>query len=119
MNIVLIWASNNPEKFWNKILKNIILKWHKIIPINPKETEIEWIKAYKNIWEIKENYDIVNFVVKPEITNLILERNLKILQNKKIWIQSWASNEKTKNFLKNNWFKDYIVDNCIMVENIN
>ncbi len=119
MKIVLIWASNNPEKFWNKILKDIVSKWHNVIPINPKETEIEWIKTYKNIGEIHSDFDIVNFVVKPEITNLILEKNLKILQNKKIWIQPWASNEETKDFLKNNWFKNYIIDSCIIVEKIN
>lgn len=118
MNIVLIWASNNSEKFWNKILIDLISKWHTVFPINPKESEIEGIKIYKNIWEINKKYEIVNFVVKPKITNLILEKNLEILQNKKIWIQPWASNEKTKEILKNNWFKDYIVDSCIMIKDI-
>jgi len=42
LKIVIIWASNNTEKYWNKILKDLIGKWYIVIPINPKEKEIEW-----------------------------------------------------------------------------
>ena len=118
MKIVIIWASTNPEKFWNKILKDLIKKWHIVIPVNPKEKEIEWIKTHKNLWFIKE-FDVVNFVVKPEITLQILEKYRKKIKNKKIWIQPWASDEEVEYFLKENNFSDYITESCIMVENIN
>lgn len=118
MKIVLVWASANPEKYWNKILKNLINKWHEVCPVNPKDTQIEGIKTYKSIWEIKENYEIINFVVKPEIVLNILETNLELIKNKTIWCQPGASDEKVKDFLKNKWFKNYITDSCIMIEDI-
>ena len=119
MKIVLIWASNDLEKYWNKILKDLISKWHTVIPVNPKEKEIEWIRTHINLWVIKESYDIIDFVVKPEITLQILEKYRKNILKKKIWCQPWSSDDKVKLFLENRWFKDYITDSCIMIEKIN
>lgn len=118
MNIVLIWASANPDKFWNKILKDLINKWNTVFPINPKENSINWIKTYKKISDINNNYEIINFVTKPEITLNILNENKKLIKNKKIWCQPWACNNKVKEYLEQNSFKSYILDSCIMIENI-
>lgn len=119
MKIIIIWASANPDKFWNKILKNLILKWHTVLPVNPKEKTIEWIKVYKSLKDISEDFEIVNFVVRPEIVLSVLENNLELLRNKTVWCQPGASDEKVKTFLSQNWFKDYITDSCIMIEKIN
>jgi predicted CoA-binding protein len=118
MNIVLIWASNNPDKYWNKIILDLISKWYNIFPVNPKDDFIEWIKTYKDISEINKDFEIIIFVVKPEITLNILQKNLIILQNKKIWCQPWTSNNQVKDFLEKNNFQDYILDWCIMIDNI-
>lgn len=83
MEIVLIWASNNKEKYWNKILLDLVSKWYNVIPINQKEKEIEWIRTYNNIKEFNWSFDIVNFVVKPEITNQILKNNIELLKKRK------------------------------------
>lgn len=117
MKIVLIWASNDKEKYWNKILRDLIKKWHTVIPVNPKEKEIEGIRAHNSLSNIKFGFDIVNFVVKPEITLQILEKNKINLQNKTIWCQPGASDSNVEEFLKNN-FTNYITDSCIMIEDI-
>ena len=118
-NIVLIWASNDTEKYGNKILKDLIGKWFNVIPVNPKEKEIEWIKCHANLWVIaNRDYEIVNFVVPANITLQILQKYEDLLKNKKIWIQPWAENEEVKDFLKQKWFTDYITDSCIMLEKI-
>jgi predicted CoA-binding protein len=119
MKIALIWASNNPEKYWNKILKDLIGKWHTVYPVNPKETEIEWLKTHKIISTIPKDFDIIDFVVPAKITLQILQKYKELLKNKKVWIQPGAENEEVKSFLKDNWFTDYITDSCIMVEKIN
>jgi len=118
MKIALIWASNNPEKYWNKILKDLIFKWYTVYPVNPKESEVEGIKSYKTISDIKENFDAINFVVPPKITLTTLEKDLNLIKSKKIWCQPWASDQKVKVFLENNWFTDYVIDSCIMLETI-
>ncbi|NCO31614.1 hypothetical protein GW891_02100, partial [bacterium] len=42
---------------------------------------MEGIRAHNSISNIKFNYDIVNFVVQPEITLQILEKNIDILKS--------------------------------------
>jgi len=119
MKIVVIWASNNPEKYGNKIVKDLVKKWYKVHPVNPKETEIEWIHSHKILKTVPKDFDIINFVVPANVTLQILQKYTKLLQNKKVWIQPWAENDEVKEFLKENNFKDYITDSCIMVEDLN
>jgi len=119
MKIALIGASNNPEKYGNKILKNLIEKWHTVYPINPKETEIEWLQTHKILKTVPKDFDIIDFVVPANVTLQILEKYTDLLKNKKVWIQPWAESNKVKDFLKDNWFTDYITEACIMIEKIN
>lgn len=116
MNIAIVWASCNREKYGNKILHNLLAKWHLVFPVNPKEEFIETLKSYKNLSEIKNKIDIVNFVTPPNITLEILKEAL-ILNLKKVWIQPWASDENVISFLKENNF-DYMRDSCIMIRNL-
>lgn len=118
MKIVLIWASANSEKYGNKILKDLVNKWHTVFPVNPKEETIEEIQTYKTIKDISKDFDIVNFVVPPKIVLTILENNLELLKSKTIWCQPGASDEKVEIFLKEKWFKNYITWSCIMVQPI-
>lgn len=119
MKIVLIWASNDSEKYGNKIMKNLISKWHTVIPVNPKEKQIEGIRCHTNLWVISWDYDIINFVVPPNVTLQILKKYETLLKNKKIWIQPWAESIDVIDFLEKNWFNNYITGSCIMVEKIN
>jgi predicted CoA-binding protein len=119
MKIVLIWASNDPEKYGNKILKDLVSKWHTVHPVNPKEAEIEWLHTHKILKTVPKDFDIVDFVVPPNVTLQILIKYEKLLKNKKIWIQPWAEDQEVIDFLKNNWFTDYITGSCIMIEKIN
>ncbi len=117
MKIALVWASNDKEKYGNKILKDLIKKGHTVYPINTKEDYVENIKAYKSLSEVNDDFEIVNFVVKPEITLQILQSNLQLIKQKTIWCQPGASDYLVINFLKNN-FKNYITDSCIMIQDI-
>lgn len=118
MKIALIGASNNPEKYGNKILKNLIGKWYTVYPINPNETDIEWFKTHKILSTVPKDFDIINFVVPANITLQILKKYKDLLKNKKIWIQPWAESDEIKEYLKENNFSDYITDKCIMIEKI-
>ena len=117
--IIVVGASNNPEKYGNKIVKDLVKKWYDVIPINPNEKEIEWIKTHKILKTVPKNFDIINFVVPPKVTLQILEKYTTLLKNKKVWIQPGAENEEVKDFLKENDFSDYITNSCIMIENLN
>ncbi|MDD2487538.1 MAG: CoA-binding protein [Candidatus Gracilibacteria bacterium] len=113
MKIVLVGASKNEDKFGNIIMKDLLYRGHTVIPVNPKENEIEGIKAYKDLGEIKEDFDIINIVTPPKVTlNILKQANM--LGYKKVWCQPGSSNREVKDYLVKNGF-DYIADACIMM----
>ena len=118
INIALIWASSNPEKYGNKILLDLVSKGYILYPINPKSKFINDIKVFKNIKELEDSIDIFNFVVPPNITLNILEDNIDFLRNKRIWCQPWSSDVHVENFLKKNKFTNYVTESCIMINKI-
>jgi len=119
--IVLVWASNNTEKYWNKILKDLVEKWYTVFPINPNEDTIEWIKSYKSLSDFlayANDFDVINFVVPPKVTLELLIQNLYKIKDKTIWCQPGASDDEVVSFLEEFEFKNYIVDSCIMIQDL-
>jgi len=119
MKIVIIWASNDIDKYWNKIVKDLVAKWHNVIPVNPNEKQIEWIKSHKALSTVPKSFEVYNFVVPAKVTLQVLKKYKDLLKTKKVWIQPWAEDDEVKNFLKENQFEDYVTDSCIMIEKIN
>ena len=111
--IALVGASNDPTKYGNKILLNLVSKGYNVAPINSKEDTIAGIKSYKNILDLIESPSIINFVVPPkigfEITKELVENNYD-----NFWYQPGAESQKISTYLNEN-NKNFIDDKCIMV----
>ena len=99
-------------------MKDLIGKWHNVIPVNPKEKQIEGIKSHKMLSTVPKSFEIYNFVVPPKVTFQILNKYKDVLKTKKVWIQPWAEDEEVEKFLTENQFEDYVVKKCIMMEEI-
>ena len=111
--IALVGASNNPTKYGNKILLDLVKKGYNVAPVNTKEDTIAGIKSYKNILDLKESPSIINFVVPPsigfQVTKELVEKKFD-----NFWYQPGAESEKISYFLNEN-NKNFIDDKCIMV----
>ena len=112
--IALVGASNNPKKYGNKILLDLVSKGYNVVPINSKEDTVAGIKSYKNVLDLKESISIINFVVPPEIgfeiTKELVENNYD-----NFWYQPGAESKEISSYLIEN-SKNFIDDKCIMVE---
>ena len=112
--IALVGASNDPKKYGNKILLDLVSKGYNVVPINSKEDTIAGIKSYKNVLDLKESISIINFVVPPEIgfeiTKELVENNYD-----NFWYQPGAESKEISSYLIEN-SKNFIDDKCIMVE---
>lgn len=116
--IVIIWASSKKESFWNKVLLNLIDRWYKVIPINPKYPIIEWLKTYKDLKSIKNDYQIICFIVNDKISIKILENNLDLIKDKFLWFQPWSYCDEIWDLLKRANHKDFENKSCIMYKKI-
>ena len=112
--IALVGASNDPKKYGNKILLDLVSKGYNVAPVNSKEKTIAGIKSYKNVLDLKESLSIINFVVPPEIgfeiTKELVENNYD-----NFWYQPGAESKDISSYLIDN-SKNFIDDKCIMVE---
>ncbi len=111
--IALVGASNDPTKYGNKILLDLVKKGYNVAPVNTKEDTIAGIKSYKNVLDLKESPSIINFVVPPSIGFQVTK---ELVENKfdNFWYQPGAESEKISYFLNEN-NKNFIDDKCIMV----
>ena len=112
--IALVGASNDPKKYGNKILLDLVSKGFNVAPVNSKEDTIAGIKSYKNVLDLKDSPSIINFVVPPEIgfeiTKELVENNYD-----NFWYQPGAESKEISSYLIEN-SKNFIDDKCIMVE---
>ena len=112
-SIALVGASNDPRKYGNKILLDLISKGHNVYPVNNKEKNIEGIKSYKSVDAIPEIPSIINFVIPPN-EGMAVTRDLVEKGYDNFWYQPGAESNKISKFLEVEK-KNFIDDMCIMV----
>jgi len=111
--IALVGASNNKNKYGNKILLDLLSKNYNVVPINQKEDSIAGLKVYTKVQDLPSSPSIINFVVPPEI-GLNVTKELVEEGYDHFWYQPGAESENIANFLTQE-NKDFIDDKCIMV----
>jgi len=111
--IALVGASNNKNKYGNKILLDLLEKNYNVVPINDKEDYIAGLKTYSRVQDLTYHPSIINFVVPPEI-GLSITKELVEEGYDHFWYQPGAESEDVSNMLTQE-NKDFIDDKCIMV----
>ncbi|MCL4372604.1 acetate--CoA ligase family protein [Candidatus Parvarchaeota archaeon] len=73
-SIAVIGASRDPNKVGSAVLKNLIITFRgKIFPINPFVDELQGLKAYKSVVNVKEKIDIAVIAIPAEMVLGILK----------------------------------------------
>ena len=111
--IALIGASNDKNKYGNKILLDLLSKNYNVVPINHKEDSIAGLKAYSKVQDLPSRPSIINFVVPPEV-GLNITKELVEEGYNHFCYQPGAESENIADFLAQE-NKDFIDDKCIMV----
>ena len=111
--IALIGASNDKNKYGNKILLDLLAKNYNVVPINHKEDSIAGLKAYSKVQDLPSRPSIINFVVPPKV-GLNITKELVEEGYNHFWYQPGAESENLSNLLTQE-DKDFIDDKCIMV----
>ncbi len=87
--VAVIGASSDRRKFGNKALRAFQAEGHRVIPINPHETDVEGVRAYASVLDVPETIDMATVYVQPEIaTRLLAEFERKRIPE--IWINPGA-----------------------------
>ena len=71
--VAVIGASNNRNKFGNKAVRAFLLEGYVVVPIHPREAEIEGLTAYRSVLDVPGPVDMATFYVPPEIGEMVIE----------------------------------------------
>jgi len=84
-------SSDEKESYW--IVAYLQEKGYKIIPVNPKATEILGEKVYASLSDIPDKVDVVQVFRKPEDVPPVVDEAIKI-GAKVVWMQAGIVNEE-------------------------
>ncbi|MFQ6032563.1 MAG: CoA-binding protein, partial [Candidatus Zixiibacteriota bacterium] len=84
--VVVVGLSSDQTRPSNAVARYLKEKGFKIIPVNPKETEILGEKAYPDLTAIPEKVEIVDIFRRPEHVPAIVDQAIKI-KAKVVWMQ--------------------------------
>jgi len=71
-SVAIIGASNDRSKYGNKAVRAHIQQGYTVFPVNPKETRIEGLPAFKTIAEIPVRPQRVSVYLPPAVVRKIL-----------------------------------------------
>lgn len=90
--IAIVGASGNPDKASYGIMQQLQRVGYRVIPVNPKESEILGEKAYPSLAAIPQKVDIVDVFRRADDTPPIADEAVAI-GAKAFWLQSGISSE--------------------------
>jgi predicted CoA-binding protein len=109
----VVGATDNPEKYGNRIVKNLKSRGYEVFPVNPKLKTLEGLACYSALAAIPEKVDVVDFVVPPSATEAILKQ-CKELGLKNIWLQPGSESEQAIDYCRENDL-NVVHDVCVMM----
>jgi predicted CoA-binding protein len=72
VNVAVIGASNNHEKFGNKAVRAYVARGHSVFPVSLKQATVEGLRAFRSILDVPANLDATLVYVPPEVTLRLL-----------------------------------------------
>ena len=91
--IAMVGASSNPEKASFGIMQKLQKAGYRVIPVNPRETEILDERSYPSLVDVPERIDIVDVFRRAEDAPGIADEAATI-GAKVLWLQSGISSEE-------------------------
>jgi predicted CoA-binding protein len=112
--IAMVGASSSPDRPSHGIMKKMLAAGYRVIPVNPRESEVLGQKAYPSLRDVPEKVDIVDVFRRAEDTPPIADEAVAI-GAKALWLQSGIVNDETARRAQAGGLLA-IMDMCIGVE---
>lgn len=90
--IAMVGASSNPDKASYGIMQKLQSVGYRVIPVNPRETEILGERSYPSLADVPGHIDIVDVFRRAEDTPGIADEAVKV-GAKALWLQTGIVSE--------------------------
>ncbi len=78
MNVAIIGASDKPHRYSYMALQRLRAAGHNVYPVHKVHKEIEGVKVYNSISDIKEQIDTVTLYVNSEVSDSLANEILAL-----------------------------------------
>jgi predicted CoA-binding protein len=90
--IAMVGASSNPERESHGIMQKLQSVGYKVVPVNPRETEILGERSYPSLQDVPVPIDIVDVFRRSEDSPAIADEAVAV-GAKALWLQSGIAND--------------------------
>jgi predicted CoA-binding protein len=91
--IAVVGASGNPERPSYGIMRRLQQVGYRVVPVNPRESEILGERSYASLADVPHPIDIVNVFRRAEDTPAIADEAVAV-GAKALWLQVGIANEE-------------------------
>jgi uncharacterized protein len=91
--VAVIGASSDPRKFGNRAVRTFVRRGYEVLPVNPNETTIEGLRAWRSVADIPGPIDMVTFYVPPEIGVSLLDE-VAAVHPGEVWFNPGSEDER-------------------------
>jgi len=111
-NVVILGASNNPDRYSHMALVQLLENGHKPILINPRLDSIDGVKCFPFLKNIEEKIDTLTVYVNPHISNS-LSKEMLSLKVKRVIFNPGSENEALYGPLRKSGIE--VIEACTLV----
>ncbi len=88
----MIGASRNRQKFGNRAVRAFLSQGYTVVPINPRESEIEGLTVYRSVLDVPGSIDMASFYVPPDIGERVIDEVAR-KQIPEVWLNPGAESD--------------------------
>ena len=112
--IAMVGASSSPDKPSHGIMKKMLAGGYRVIPVNPRESEVFGEPSYKALTDVPGHVDVVNVFRAPDAVPAIASEAVAIGAGS-LWCQFTVINEEGARIAEAGGV-NVIMDRCMKVE---
>lgn len=100
--VIVLGANNNPERYSNKAVKMLLEHGHNVVPVHPREDQVEGIPVVHKLEDINEAIDTITLYVLPQVSEMYQDQILRIAPKRVIFNPGTESNQLMEVLKKEN-----------------
>jgi uncharacterized protein len=112
--IAVVGISSNPMRPSNGVAEYLKRAGYRIIPVNPKETEVLGEKCYARLEDVPEKIDLVDIFRRSEYVPEIVESAIRV-GARTVWMQEGVIHEAAAERARQAGL-DVVMDRCTLKE---
>jgi predicted CoA-binding protein len=112
--IAVVGLSSKPHRDSHRVARYLQERGYRVVPVNPKETEVLGEKAYPSLLDVPGPIDVVDVFRRAEYTPEIAREAVRA-GAKALWLQVGIVSEEARRIAEDGGL-DVIMGLCLMVE---